>query len=849
MYRLTGLLGTGAIALTMALTPAVAAELEVPGIYEQSVATGDRVALGRSFYQAGRFAEAAAAWQAAAQTYANKGDRENQALSLSYLSLAYQELGQWDGASSAVAASIEILRSGDRVEAILLGQALNTQGSILLARGKAQEALETWKRSESLYQEAADETGVLGSKINQARALQSLGFYRRAESKLLLVAAQMDDMPDSVVKVSGLRSLSIALQVVGKIKASQEILTESLQVAQRIGATAEVSRTLLSLGNAAVDLQEPDRALEYFQRASQAAMNPEDRRLAELNKLRVYVKLKQWQQASTIVEKLPSELLSLPPSRMAIENTVNFAESVLHVERQGQQIDWSGTNRLLAAAVRSAQTIQDGRAEAQALAKWGQLYAQNGQSSEAIDLTQQSLNIAQNLQAADLVAIAAGQLGREQVKLGRREEAIASYSQAVRALQSLRQDMAAINRDVQFDFRETVEPVYRELVRLLLPPLDREDQEVSQENLQQARELIESLQLAELDNFFREACLDATTVAIDRIDPKATAIYPIILSDRLAVIVSSPDRPLSYYATPSSQAQIENTLKEFIIQISPLYDEADRLQLSQTIYDWLLRPAEAAGELAGTETLVFVLDGILRNVPMAALHDGKQYLVEKYNLALSPGLQLIETRSPESAEMSLIVGGLSAARQGFSALPQVEKELAEISQKFPAQVLLNEEFTRNTVVEQVDKNQSRIVHLATHGQFSSKAEDTFLLTWDSRLQVQELDSLLQRRAITEVGAIELLVLSACETAAGDDRAVLGLAGIAVKSGARSTLATLWRVRDRSTALFMTEFYQQLQTPGVTKAAAMRRAQLALLADPEYSEPFFWAPFVLVGSWL
>ncbi len=347
---------------------------------------------------------------------------------MSYISIAYQELGQWDAASSAVAASIEILRSGKaEVEAIVLAQALNSQGSILLARGKAEEALETWKRAESLYREAADETGVLGSRINQARALQSLGFYRRAEGQLLSAAAQMDDMPDSIVKVSGLRSLSIALQVVGKIKASQEILTKSWQVAQGIGATAEVSRTLLSLGNAAVYLQETDRALEYFQRAEQAAMNPEDRRLAELNQLRVYVKLKQWQEASTIVRKLQSQLFSLPPSRMAIENIVYFAESLLYMERQGQQIDWSATNRLLAAAVRlrcahatrSAQTIKDGRAEAQALAKWGQLYAQNGQSSEAIDLTQQSLNIAQNLQAADLVAIAAGQLGREQVKLGR----------------------------------------------------------------------------------------------------------------------------------------------------------------------------------------------------------------------------------------------------------------------------------------------------------------------------------------------------------------------------------------------------------------------------------------------
>ncbi|NJR64375.1 MAG: CHAT domain-containing protein [Leptolyngbyaceae cyanobacterium CRU_2_3] len=140
-----------------------------------------------------------------------------------------------------------------------------------------------------------------------------------------------------------------------------------------------------------------------------------------------------------------------------------------------------------------------------------------------------------------------------------------------------------------------------------------------------------------------------------------------------------------------------------------------------------------------------------------------------------------------------------------------------------------------------------MVHLATHGQFSSNAAETFLLTWDGRINVNQLSQLLRSRD-PKNPPIELLVLSACQTAAGDDRAALGLAGIAIRSGARSTLASLWKVNDESTTAFMAQFYRELIQPGISKTAALRNAQIALLHDSQYQQPFFWAPFVLVGNW-
>ncbi|HAZ46550.1 MAG TPA: hypothetical protein DCZ55_19380, partial [Cyanobacteria bacterium UBA11371] len=193
--------------------------------------------------------------------------------------------------------------------------------------------------------------------------------------------------------------------------------------------------------------------------------------------------------------------------------------------------------------------------------------------------------------------------------------------------------------------------------------------------------------------------------------------------------------------------------------------------------------------------------------------------------------------------------GLSEARQGFIALPGVQSEVDLITRKVASEVLLNQKFTSDSLKQNLSDTKTPVLHLATHGQFSSKIEDTFILTWDGKLTVAELEEVIGSRNETISDPIELLVLSACQTAKGDNRAVLGLAGLAVKSGARSTMATLWSVNDESTADFMAEFYKQLAKPGIAKSEALREAQLFLLKQPKYNHPFYWAPFVLVGNWL
>lgn len=200
-------------------------------------------------------------------------------------------------------------------------------------------------------------------------------------------------------------------------------------------------------------------------------------------------------------------------------------------------------------------------------------------------------------------------------------------------------------------------------------------------------------------------------------------------------------------------------------------------------------------------------------------------------------------------ELKAIAAGLSEPRRGFSALPNVLRELEEIRSKVPSSILLNNDFTNTALQNQINSLPFPVVHLATHGQFSSKAEETFLVAWDKRIYVNELNNLVRTREQSRPSAIELLVLSACETAAGDKRAALGLAGVAVRAGARSTIASLWNLDDQSTAELMSKFYQELANKSLTKAEALRRAQLALLQNPKYQRPMFWSPYVLLGNWL
>jgi CHAT domain-containing protein len=749
-------------------------------------------------------------------------------------------------------------------------QILNQKGAVYLASGKADLALKTWQEAYRFYTQAQDQEGIIGTQINQAQALQSLGFYHQSLLTLQSVNNSLQKQPNSALKVQGLLSLGNSLRAIqifesknvpvssdGKVGA-KEILMQALDIANTIHNQGLVEQVKLSLGSTLqlIGSDQISIAMDIY-RELLTASAPLLRIQAQINLYRLEATAGTSDNTQEFIKKTRKDLDTIPPSRSTIYAYINLAETIK--KNKGENLTDQElliqVAKLLTTAIEQSTIIKDDRSKAQSVGALANLYEINAQYDTAQNLTQQALLIAENLPAPDLAYSLHWQMGRILAASNHPNSAIMSYRQSINHLKSLRDDLNALNPDIQFSFRNSVEPVYRELVALLL----RDGEKTSAASLVEARDLIESLQVVELQSFLRQSCIDNDTdtkkVEIDKIDKWAAVIYPILLPDRIAVIAALPQQPLRYYSQKKTISAV--TVRSIITKLREKIEESEFTpqqektfhKQSKQIYDSIIAPLATDLQKSRTKTLVFVLDGILRNMPMSALYDGDKYLVEKYNLALTPGLRLLPPKGlADQEKIQVFSGGITDARPGFVSLPNVRTEIEAIGKLIPNQPLINADFNSLLVSRNLVSNNSQIIHLATHGQFSSRADETFLLTWDNRINLDQLNKLLKNRSSQPDKAINLLVLSACQTANGDDRATLGLAGVAVRTGARSTIASLWSVNDEGTQVLMSYLYQNLVTTNLEKAESLKMAQQSLLRSTKYRSPFYWSAFVLVGNW-
>ncbi|MEB3360285.1 MAG: CHAT domain-containing protein [Synechococcales bacterium] len=724
-------------------------------------------------------------------------------------------------------------------------------------------------------------------------------------------------LPDEQLRLVGLRNVGTLLRLLGALDASEAVLSQAVAIAPD---SFQGSITLLSLGNTQRALfqrtndfyqqtglrGDREQAEAYFrqsratyQRATSLSAGQATGAVhlqAQVQALALLVDGEVWQRTAPLppdwgsllpaITGLLTDLQPLlaaetAPSWLTVTTRLSLVQQLLRLQaiaadqapQEPSWLDWAAA--LAETARQQAREIADLRSESYALGLLGQVGEMRGQQmvaqspQRAEDLWQQAqkqtvaaLAIAQSGQFWEVAYRWQWQLGRLYAQKQQPQAAIPYYQAAVQTLEAVRDNLLGVNADVQFSFRNDVEPVYRQLVALLL---GESPGELPQAVLQQAIQQMEALQVSELENFLGCSLAETVVLSDRQVDPTAVIVYPILLEEQLAVILRLPQsEQLHLHTINIPRPEVEATLIELRRELEKPYRSRAGLVLSQKVYDWLLRPV--ADQIAGAKNLVFVLDGELRNVPMAVLHDGDRYLVESYAIALMPSLQLFEPRPLTQIQLDAVTFGLSQMRkefpphQGFADLENVETELAQIQSQLPSRRILNQEFTEAALRRLVETVPAPIVHLATHGQFSSRPDETFVLAWDERIDINDLSTILRSRN-PDRAPIELLVLSACKTADGDNRAALGLAGIAVQSGARSTLASLWYVDDRGTAELMSRFYEELsrknapsseQADGagpITRAEALRRAQVSLLRSATYQSPLYWAPYILVGNWL
>jgi CHAT domain-containing protein len=840
----------------------------------------------RAFYLAGDYQKAVEMWQKAVAEFAAQNQPLNQAMALSNLSLSYQKLGEWKQAEEAITQSLNRLgiapEFASPTQLRLLAQILNIQGNFYLETGQPEKALSTWTEATEYYTKIGDDHSRTNSQINQAQAMQALGFYPRA-CQTLMNALQLNNQtcewslesqkiieakPVNILNILAFRQLGEVFRVLGNFPASSQILLTALEQANFLQNTEQIGAVYLSLGKTKQaqgnsNFFNPEKAEKDFEAALQSyteaaavvATLPLLKTQAKIEKLNVLVQLKNWKESQDLISEIKTDITALPLSQSGINTQINFIEILLDLlaykprENEQEVVKLqdlkADIQQILTQVTEQSQQINSKQGLAYSWGLQGKLHEIQQDFNAAENSTIQALNTLDSYQnKPDIAYQFLWQLGRIRKATGKTELAISNYTQAVDLLKGLRQDIVATDLDSRFNFQENVEPVYRDLIDLRLQRADE-----TQSDLRESINLIESLQIEELNNFFKIACIDEEATKIDQADPTAAVFYPIILPNRLEVIIALPGQPLRHYFTPVSADEVRQVNLEIRRKLGLLFNEKDILPQTQKLYNWLIRPIQTELKNSNITTLVFVLDGVLRNIPMTFLQDGEQYLIENYNVAIAlPGLKLRNPNALNSKALKLLVGGLSEASQNFPPLPAVQEEIENISEQFPSsKVLLNDEFTIPNLQNQINRLNAPIIHLATHGQFSSNREDTFILTATDKIKINDFESLLKTQEENGINPIELLVLSACQTASGDNRATLGLAGVAVRSGASSTLATLWSVNDQSTAQLMETFYQKLTQPNISKAEALRLAQLDLL-ERGYRKPFYWAPFILVGNW-
>ncbi|MDV3353482.1 CHAT domain-containing protein [Leptothoe sp. LEGE 181152] len=530
-----------------------------------------------------------------------------------------------------------------------------------------------------------------------------------------------------------------------------------------------------------------------------------------------------------------------------------------------------------------AKDIDDFRAQSFATGQLGHFYECQAQTSlsptQKLTYQQEALRLTklaewqadEGRDAADSQYLWKWQAGRLYESQGDYTQAMASYHQAITILDSIRDDILTATQDLQFDFRDAVEPLYRRMIKLQLELADNTSYQLSVENgnddvplnsLEGALQTVDSLRLAELQNYFGDDCLlspirQEQVIGLINQNTTSAVISSITVGDQMALILTVPNVAAQLTWVPVNTERLVKTAIDYRQGLERSHDRTYDYHSAAQLYQWIITPFDEVLAETHVKTLVFIQDGILRSIPMAALWDGAQYLIEHYAIATIPSLTLTEPEALRPKELEVLTLGFSdglcdenGSNCEYAPIWHVEQELQSVRHIFPGSPapLLNREFTSENLAKALKKNHYSLLHIATHGEFSADPDSTFIVTGDGeKLTFGALEQLIRDNS-SNTHPIELIALTACDTGLGSDRSTLGLAGVALRAGARSAIASLWLIDDAITADIMGHFYRNLKEhPNLNKAQALQAAQIAAIQRDGH--PGNWAPLILVGNWL
>ena len=724
--------------------------------------------------------------------------------------------------------------------------------------GDLEAAARDWTEAAARYHKLQDARAESHALAQAAVARQGLGQYQAAVKQLKQARTLADTVGDRGNYANLTQQLGAAFLLLPDPAAAEPLLNEALQLARTRKDTRLEATVLDSHGKLQQLKGNTTAALEHYRRCLTLAGKNDDNALlarAAASASQLDLETKDYQHADGHLAQAGAAASRLPDSH-------DNAYLLMRIARLQQQLAAALPARSAALtrdaytdlqeAARIATELDDPRAESWAWGYLGELYETHGRINEAMDFTRRAIFVIQEQNAPELLFRWEWQQARLFKAQDDNAAAIRAYRKAITTLQSVRSELAASLENSHESYHRLVGQLFLEYADLLLQEgAASGDPEKIQQTLIEARDTVELLKTVELQDYFQDDCVSLARSRVkgleETLSPRTAVIYPILFRERTELLLSTSEG-MSRHTVPVPAERMTEVVHDFRRKLEKR-STRQYMHPARQLYDWLIRPLEAELAAHNIDTLVIVPDAALRTIPLAALHDGKQFLIEKYALASTPSLELTDPRPIRTQTIDLLLGGLTEPVQGFPGLPNVATELEQIRALYGGRLLENSSFSKSAFEEQLVDHPYNVVHIASHGKFEGKVSDSYILTYDGKLSMDDLEQYIGLSEVRVEQPVELLTLSACQTAVGDEWAGLGLASIAIKAGARSALATLWYVNDQVTSTLVTAFYRHLGEPGMTKARALQQAQLEILADRRYRHPAYWAPYLLIGNWL
>ena len=583
--------------------------------------------------------------------------------------------------------------------------------------------------------------------VQAAQAAQALGQLRAALQHLDLALSLAHQIGDQTWLATVLEGLGRTYLAMRQVDAAASYLDQALELARAQDSPALKAAVLNDLGILrASQSRFKDAFAAYTESASLAhtAGQPALAVRAQINAAIVGLQLKRPDEVRELLETAHDEVGNFPPSFDKAHALVNIGLAYADLRTAMEANSDELLLRAVAAlndAVSISQQIGDARTQSYALGHLGHLYETEHRYDEALSLSRQAVFTAQSVNAPESLYRWQWQTGRILASLNRLDEALTAYRIAIHTLEPIRVEVALVAQGPSTSGQESVRPLYVEYADLLLNRAAlMGDGAETQGYLKAARDAIEASKVAELRDYFHDQCVDAAQskiTSLEAVSPTTAILYPIVFADRTELLVSLPTG-LKRVSIPVTSAQLTQEVRTFRRRLETRTSR-EYLMNAQQLYDWLVRSLEPDLAAAKINTLVFVPDGPLRTIPMAALHDGKEFLISKFAVASTPGMNLTDPHPINRGKIRFLSSGLSEATQGFPPLPHVSMELLTIKRLYGGDQLINRQFVVPAFEKELKEQRISVLHIASHGRFEKDVAQSFILTYDDRLTMERLD--------------------------------------------------------------------------------------------------------------